>query len=108
LSKICNLNLQGCKEHIPYLAFIFSYNNIGKYINSIIKPIDLELTYRGLLLKNDQIFLSFNPDKIMEFIGMDAKKYKKGFQTNIQLNDWLSNHTLPKINNKEIINFFKE
>jgi len=94
------------KEHMPYMAFIYSYNNIGKSINSIMEILRIELTDRGLFMKENMRFISFNPQKIMEFLNMDFQKYQKGFQTKIQLNSWLSNHQVPSINTKEIIEFF--
>jgi len=94
------------KEHMPYLAFIYSYNNIGKSINSILEFFDIELTDRGLFMKENMQFLSFNPQKITEFLNMDYEKYQTGFQSQIQLNNWLSKHQIPSMNNKEITDFF--
>lgn len=94
------------KEHMPYLAFIYSYTNIGEHINKLIEPIGIQLTDRGLMRTEDMFFLSFDPIKIMEFVGLDAQKYNEGFQTNTQLNEWLSNHSIPKMPTKEINDFF--
>ncbi|GHJ88172.1 hypothetical protein NliqN6_4574 [Naganishia liquefaciens] len=100
------VDIQLCKpDYLPWLYFITSYGDLVPILGSIHHKFGLTINDKGLWVHLDlpkaaltcgvprsemTIFVTLDADKMMEFMGLDAAAYRKGFSTEEEIFDWIA------------------
>ncbi|KAK0934727.1 hypothetical protein LTR29_013658 [Friedmanniomyces endolithicus] len=93
----------------PWRTFYSSYGDLSSILGHILRPVGFKLSENGLYLRLKELeqaksllchgiadhdgllFLSCDPDKVMQFLGLSADRYEQGFATLDELYVWLGN-----------------
>ena len=93
------LDIQTCKKgSLEWASVIYGYGDIWHIIGSAVTRFDLAIDDSGLHArvkkiegtnrKDCRLFLTSDPQKMMDFFGLDGLKYQKGFSTLDELFEW--------------------
>lgn len=92
-------------EYISWLYFITSYGDLVPILGSIHHKLGLIINDKGLWVQLDlpkailtcgvsrsemETFLTLDPDRMMDFFGLDAAAYRKGFLTEEEIFAWIA------------------
>ncbi|KAK1080517.1 hypothetical protein LTR33_005477 [Friedmanniomyces endolithicus] len=91
----------------PWRTSYSSYGDLSSILGHILRPLGFKLSENGLFLRLKELeqaksmlchgiadhdgllFLSCDPDKVMQFLGLSADRYEQGFATLDELYVWL-------------------
>ena len=93
------LDIQSCKKgSLEWASVIYGYGDIWHIIGSTVTRFDLAIDDSGLHArvkkiggtnrKDCRLFLTSDPQEMMDFLGLDGLKYEKGFPTLDELFEW--------------------
>ncbi|KAK8203572.1 hypothetical protein M8818_005219 [Zalaria obscura] len=98
------IDVRLCGENFAWLAFLQSCGDLGNILGVTGRGYGLSFTDSGLHLRIDgtekmdskdrRFFLGNDPDKVMDFVGLDKAAYANGFETEMQLFEWISQSRL--------------
>lgn len=97
-----------------WTSFYSSYGDLAGMLGRIVTNFGFDVTEMGLRLRlkewddssleewehfkprkdEGKMMISTNPDKVMEFFGLNVKRYREGFQTREEIFQWLSESEL--------------
>ena len=94
------VDVHPCGDNLRWLAFMQSYGDIWQILGVSIRGFGFTATDRGLHVRLPQvekkdwkasmIFLGKEPHAVMQFLGLDSDTYTKGFTTEHQIFEWIS------------------
>ncbi|KAM0794002.1 hypothetical protein BDR22DRAFT_978094 [Usnea florida] len=97
--KYFQLDIQTCKKgSLEWASVIYGYGDIWHIIGSTVTRFDLTIDDSGLHArvkkmegtsrKDRRLFLTSDPQEMMDFLGLDGLKYEQGFSNLDELFDW--------------------
>jgi hypothetical protein len=105
LDQYIQLDTQLCEpEDLAWLYFITSYGDLVPILGSIHHKLGLIINDKGLWVQLDLpktaltcgvprnemvVFLTLDSDRMMEFLGLDAVRYRKGFSSEEEIFSWI-------------------
>lgn len=83
--------------NMQWEIWMSAYGDMSQIIALLLHPLGLRMTNKGLFLKlklssqeSSPVFLTKNPAKAREFLGLNEEGYQRGFQTLKDLFEWCS------------------
>lgn len=105
VGQYIQLDTQLCEpEYLAWVYFITSYGDLVPILGSIHHKLGLIINNKGSWVQLDLpktaltcgvprnemvVFLTLDPDRMMEFLGLDAERYRKGFSIEEEIFSWI-------------------